>query len=147
MISEREYHAFRDRIDRYEAARREFDPKRFERDGGYTPAEIGAIEKLAGCAHPTNNETSAVELYEFATRPPQKLFAYWREKDGRIAEIVNWMGEPLARHIERQGDVYRSPFGDRRRNVRFVAAHNGLTYSGTCYLDNGSYGRFRLVKG
>lgn len=67
-----------DRIRRaYEAtdeARKVFDPKRYQRGGGYSPADMQKIADLAGVASPSNAERGALELYEFMHDPPTVKF-------------------------------------------------------------------------
>lgn len=93
-----------------------------------------------------NRATSAQEVADFKTDPPERYFAY--HSGGTLShvghDIVTWMGDNLA-HVTERFPVYRSNFGDRRQRFRAVGI-NGCTYSGTAYLDAGDYVRIRKVK-
>jgi hypothetical protein len=58
--------------------------------------------------------------------------------------VTNWTGRELGR-VVRAGFVYRSNMGDKRRNVT-VQGNNGVMYSGTAYMTNGTYVRLRATK-
>lgn len=140
-ISEGEAREFEARERAYEQAREKFDPKRFKRGGGYTPADVSAIEKAAGGKGLTNEERSQLEVHRFVTDPPDKYFAYF---DKALTQVRTWMGDKLG-DITSRGREYRSPMGDRRVNVT-VQGINGRTYTGTCFVSAGDYCRLRMVK-
>ena len=91
----------------------------------------------------TNEQRADVELFDWINNPPARYFAYMTNSKPEF--ITNWTGQNLARIIE-CGAVYRSNIGDRRQNFRCKGT-NGVTYSGTAYIDSGDYVRMRAVKG
>lgn len=127
-----------------EKARELFDPKRFKRGGGYTPAEQREIERIAGCKAPTNEERSALEVYDFVHSPPDKYFLY---VDDKTSKATTFMGDVLG-SVER-GHSYKSPsFGRSSTRVPIkVYGINGVTYAGTYYESAGNYARVKRVKG
>jgi hypothetical protein len=144
MISHDEYKRLKSSVDSYESARKGFDPKRFQRGGGYTLKDVETIVKAAGLTHsPTNEERSKIELYEFVHQPPQKYFAYYNND---LTKITNWMGETIG-EIVRKGQPYKAGFGGSRVVNVTIRAVNGLTYSGKCFLDAGTYCRMTALKG
>jgi hypothetical protein len=137
-----EYARLRARVDSYEAARKKFDPKRYQRGGGYDPADVKKIEQMAGAADVTNDERAQVELYEFVHKPPDRYFAYYNKG---LTEITGWTGLKLG-DIVWKGYPYKDNLGGQRVNIR-VRAINGLTYSGTCNMSSGTYCRLKAMKG
>jgi len=98
-------------------------------------------DKPADVPDVSNEERSALEVFEFVTNPPDKYFLYINEKN-RTA--TTWTGEKL-------GDVgfgceYRDNFGGKRVPIT-VYAINGRTYHGTYYKSSGDYARIRAKKG
>jgi hypothetical protein len=101
----------------------------------------------------TNEERSAVEVYEFVENPPERYFLYIKQEtcqtvlggDHNVSgRATTWTGEPL-------GDVgfgreFRSNWGDRRIDIN-VYAINGRTYNGTYYKSAGDYARVKMCKG
>lgn len=99
---------------------------------------------------PTNDERSALEVFEFCCDKPEKYFLYISEKHDsalsgptkpRIA--TTWMGEKL-------GDVqfgreWRDSFGGTRVSIT-IRAINGCAYYGTYYKSSGSYARVKRQK-
>lgn len=142
MISRDTYARLKSKIDSWEQARRAADPKKFMRGGAYSRAENDAISATAGVSEPTNEERGSIELYEFANSTPDKYFAYYSND---MRRITTWMGDTIGEVIS-HGNTFKSSFGDRRVNIR-MRAINGKTYSGTCFLDSGTYCRLKLVKG
>ncbi len=136
-ISATEAASIRSAIERDERARKEFDPRRFQRGGGYTPAEVAAIKKLAGGAAPSNEQRSALEVHDFVTNPPEHLFAYY---DDGMKHVKTWMGDILGTIVSRGQE--RRPFGGRVVSVH-VLGINGVRYVGTCNLSSGTYCRLR----
>lgn len=132
MLALEEYTELRAKYDTYEAARKALCGKR-----NYVTQEDAAQLPPS----PTNEERSAIEVYEFCADIPDKYFLYvCPEKN----TVTTWIGDTLG-HITQWGDTFRSNMGDRRRNIRFSAI-NGRTYAGTFYEDSGDYARVRLVK-
>lgn len=91
-------------------------------------------EVPADCPPLTNEQRSAVEVYDFVNDPPQKYFAYVSEK---TMTITTWMGNLLGK-ITRVGDTYRCLFGDTRRSIHVLGV-NGLRYYGVYYQSSGDY--------
>lgn len=165
MLTKEAYDALRARIDAYESARKQFDPKRYERGGGYSREDCTSIATLAGATDPTNEEKSAVEVYEFVQNPPDRYFAYvkgvkfeWRPNpsqcgarnipaltDWRGGIVTTWTGDKLG-DVVAVGDLHRGNMGDVRIPLR-VKGINGVTYSGIFYASTGDYCRLRRVKG
>lgn len=130
------YAQFKDirrRSDAYEEARRRFDPRRYERGGGYSPEDRQQIERMAGVRHPTNEEIGQVEVFEFIARPPEKYFACY---DDGLRHIQTWMSDVLGTIISKGSE--RRPMGGRVVSIR-ARAINGYTYVGTCNLSSGTY--------
>lgn len=107
------------------------------------------LEDVPADARLTNEERSALELYDFCTDPPARYFLYIRMDDDkgqgfyRQGIATTWMGDMLGRATF--GPSWRSNFGDHRRAVR-IRAVNGRTYVGTYYYDAGDYARVRAVR-
>lgn len=141
MISRERYLKLRDQINRYEAARKKYDPKRFQRGGGYTPKETAIISAMAGTRRTTNDETAQVEDYEWRMFPPSRYFAYY---DPGMTKITGFMGGTLGR-IVRKGPVTRA-FGGKRQNITVLGTNNVL-YAGVCNLTGGTYCRLKRIKG
>lgn len=127
----------------YEGAREAFDPKRYKRGGGYTPADVAEIERMAGCKSPTTEQRGELELYEFIVNPPDKYFLYVNERSGNATTFA---GNVLGRVVF--GRKYKST-GFGRGSTRVpVTVHgvNGVKYSGTYFESAGSYARVKRMK-
>ena len=97
-------------------------------------------DKPADVPDVTNEERSALEVFEFCTNPPEKYFLYInREKQS----ATTWTGDLLGQVSF--GREYRDNFGGRRVPVT-VRAINGLTYHGTYYKSSGDFARIRQSK-
>lgn len=142
MLTRQEYQTIRSRLDRYDAARRKFDPRRYDKGGGYSGDECRQIEQLAGGPDASNAEKSGLEVYEFANGAPDKYFVYVR-LDKRT--VGTWTGEKLGDIVD-YGAPYRSNVGDTRIHVT-VQAINGRRYSGTYFQSAGDYARLKVMKG
>lgn len=116
----------------------------------YKPEE----RESEGIPDVTNEERSAVEVYEFMTDPPTRYFLYISEDKARFRFVqsvavptdgraTTWTGEELGRVSF--GTPFRSGFGDLRIPVR-VYAINGKTYAGTYFKSAGSYARVKMCK-
>jgi len=144
MISKDIAEKIRADIQAYEAARKGFDPRRYEKGGGYTPAEIATIEKMAGLTHSTvdtrNAQRGDLEQYDFFHDAPERYFLYIDDATGRA---TTWNGLLLGR-VE-HGSSYKSPsFGHPSVRVPVkVYAINGWIYSGTYYASSGNYARVK----
>jgi hypothetical protein len=98
-------------------------------------------DKPADVPNVSNEERSALEVFEFVTNPPDKYFLYIREED-RTA--TTWTGDKLGNVLF--GREYRDNFGGRRVPIT-VRGINGKTYHGTYYKSSGNYARIRAKKG
>jgi hypothetical protein len=97
-------------------------------------------DKPASVPDVTNDERSALEVFDFCHNPPDKYFLYIREAD-RTA--TTWTGDKLGQvHFGRE---FRDNFGGRRVPVT-VRAINGLTYHGTYFKSSGNFARIRQSK-
>jgi hypothetical protein len=92
----------------------------------------------------SNDERSALEVYDFVTNPPDKYFLYVNQEK-RTA--TTWTGDLLGQITF--GREYRCPafggFSSRRIPVT-VRAINGRVYVGTYYKSSGDFARVRLSK-
>ena len=126
----------------YERAREVFDPKRFKRGGGYTPADVREIERIAGCKSPSNGDRSALEVYDFVHNPPDRYSLYI---DDKKAVATTFTGDVLG--SVSFGRSYQSPsFGVTNKRVP-VRVHgiNGVDYAGTYFASAGDYARVKRV--
>ena len=141
MIQASEAARIRRAHDAHARARKQFDPKRFKRGGGYTPAEMKEIDRIAGVPAPSNEQMSQLEVYEFVTKPPDKVFAYYNDD---MTRIQTWTGDVLGTIVWRGQET--RPMGGRVVRVR-VHAINGHHYAGTCNRSSGTYCVLRRTKG
>jgi hypothetical protein len=88
----------------------------------------------------SNEERSALEVFEFCQTPPAKYFLYIREKDHTA---TTWTGDVLGQVSF--GREWRDSFGGRRVPVT-IRAVNGLTYHGTYFKSSGDFARIRQSK-
>jgi hypothetical protein len=115
--------------------------------------------RAAGIKEPTNDETSALEVFEFVRDKPEKYFAYVREPNagtyGRSSfdraralyagtgALQTWTGENLG--TMQFGAAFRDNFGGIRVPVS-VKAINGSVYHGTYFFSAGDYCRLKKAK-
>src|SRR5215469_13279623 len=92
-------------------------------------------DKPAHIPYVTNEERSALEVFEFITNPPDKYFLYIDEKNGTA---TTWMGDMLGNVS--LGREYRDSFGGRRVPIT-VHGINCKKYHGTYYKSSGNYAR------
>jgi len=131
------YRSTRDRIDRYHSAMAKLYPN----TNGFTPDMIRRILDNAGLTEsPTNEERSAVEVYEFRAEPPDKYVVYIDEPK-RLA--TTWTGDKLG--SVSFGQPFRDNFGGKRIPIT-VNAINGRIYHGTYFKSSGDYARIKLSK-
>ena len=97
-------------------------------------------DKPAHVPDVTNEERSALEVFEFVTNPPDKYFLYISEKN-RTA--TTWTGDLLG-HVS-FGREYRDSFGGKRVPIT-VRVINGHTYHGTYFKSSGNYARIKKAK-
>lgn len=91
----------------------------------------------------TNDERSAIELYEWLAEKPDTYFLYIRsgyEGELRVDAATTWTGQPLGN--VRFGRAWRDNFGGTRVPVT-VYGHNGVHYVGTYFKSAGDYARVR----
>jgi len=99
-------------------------------------------EESARLNSPSNEELSALEVYDFKRDKPERYFAY---VDKEFRFLTTWTGERLAR-IYYQGCETRDNFGGKRRYFR-AEAINGLVYWGYHFSSSGDYARMYELKG
>lgn len=135
-ISKTKYEELRGKVNRFE---KWIDSIRDKRTGwaSYKPEDIPADVKPDNT---TNEEKSAVELYEFVHDPPERYFLYVKESE-RIA--TTWAGEKLGAVLF--GREWRDNFGGVRQSIDVIAV-NGQRYYGTYYKSAGDYARIRAYK-
>lgn len=97
-------------------------------------------DKPAHVPDVTNEERSALEVFEFVTNPPDKYFLYVNEE---THEATTWTGDKLGE--VRFGREFRDNFGGRRVPVT-IRAINALAYHGTYYKSSGNFARIRQSK-
>jgi len=108
------------------------------------------VEELpAGVPQVSNEERSALEVFEFLNDPPIKYFLYIKEGNPAqaaplVGQATTWTGDRLG--YGRFGRSSRSNMGDVRVPVT-ISAINGRTYVGTYFKSAGDYARIRLAKG
>ena len=141
MISRDTYLKLRAMTARYEAARKKFDPKRYERGGGYDAKDRTIISAMAGTRDTTNEEKAQIEDFEWRVFPPSRYFGYY---DKAMTKITGFMGNLLGR-IVYKGPVTRA-FSGKRQNVT-VRGTNNVMYSGICNLTGGTYCRLKRILG
>lgn len=129
MITEQQYSEYRQRYNAYEAWR--------NGRSGYHPEQVPENIRIS------NEERSAIEVYEFHTDPPIRYFAYVNV-ERKI--ITTWTGDQLGQ-IAYFGPRF-SLFGNKwnyARRIR-VVGDNGLIYHGTYYESAGDYCRLDISK-
>jgi hypothetical protein len=97
-------------------------------------------DKPAQVPDVTNDERSALEVFDFVTNPPDKYFLYVNETN-RTA--TTWTGDVLGQVSF--GREYRDSFGGRRVPIT-VRAINGRKYHGTYFKSAGNYARIKMAK-
>jgi hypothetical protein len=101
-------------------------------------------DKPANVPDVTNDERSALEVFEFVANPPDKYFLYINEEK---KTATTWTGETLGTVLF--GRTYKTPaFGGwpSTRVPVTVKAINGRTYHGTYYKSSGNYARVKVSK-
>jgi hypothetical protein len=88
----------------------------------------------------SNDEVSALEVWNFYTEIPTKYFLYI---DERRNAAITWTGERLG--VVDFGREWRDNFGGTRVSIN-VHAINGCLYHGTYYKSSGNYARIKLAK-
>jgi len=132
MLTESQYHDYRARYDAYESWR-----------NGKTRVNPGEVPENARIS---NEERSAIEIYEFHQDKPDSYFAYVQRSTDPLSlscKITTWMGDLLG--TGSLGNAYRSNFGDQRRSIR-IKGVNGVIYYGTFYESSGDYCHLRATK-
>ncbi|MDX3966145.1 MAG: hypothetical protein QHD01_06035 [Bradyrhizobium sp.] len=101
----------------------------------YQPSEVPAHLKPV-----TNEERSALEIFEFLRDKPERYFLYISRDKGLA---TTWTGDELGRVTF--GCTYRDNFGGERVAIT-VHAISGDTYHGTYYKSSGDYARVKKAK-
>jgi hypothetical protein len=133
MLTEEEHAEIRQRINGH----REWLDSIRDQNGW---ASYAPEDKPTDVPDATNEERSAVELYEFMTDPPARYALYINEK---TRKATTWTGDIL-------GDAYfgtewRDNFGGLRVSIDVVGI-NGIHYYGTYYKSAGNYARITARK-
>lgn len=150
MLTAAEYEQTREALDAFESWR--------GNRSSYHPDEIPPDVPRV-----TNEQRSAVELYEFNRDKPESYFAYVRYPNretplvftaarrdngpapGSTVELTTWTGELMARG--RVLSRWRDNFGSIRVAIRVECVDgSGVEYSGTAFYSAGDYARIRRVK-
>ena len=106
-------------------------------------------EQQAAYPRPSNEECSALEVYEFNRDKPARYFAYVKldreslPKAVQSCTITTWTGDVLGRGSV--GPRTYDNFGGYRRHLSFYGT-NGVYYHGWHYESSGDYCRFRAHK-
>lgn len=136
-ITNAEYHALESKIYIYEQER-----KRLCGDKPVT--EFTELMARMLPPRPTNEESSAVEVFQFKHLPPWKYFLYINEK---LQLATTWIGDKLG--DVQFGRLYCSPgfggIGSKRQAIR-IKAINGKNYYGVYYKSSGDYARVKMCK-
>lgn len=135
QISEAEYNQLKQKAETYQRARTELCGNK----NSVTELEQRMLPPAC-----TNEELSAIEVYEFKRDVPERYFLYIDEEK-KVA--TTWPGHLLG--TVTFGRQYKAPafggFGNLRVPVR-IHSINGREYHGTYYKDSGSYARVKLCK-
>lgn len=115
----------------------------FSHEGkAYVPNGLAPADRL------TNDETSALEVFEFCHNPPQRYFAYVSHQiqGSGYGTVTTWVGETLGTitYYGRAFHLFGNPH-NKARHIR-VKAINGKIYTGVYYQSAGDYCRLSLVK-
>jgi len=144
MVDKQEYHGLKKLLDAYEQARQVYDPKRYERGGGYDQDECNKFKRSAGI--PVNTTTdkmnqwrAKVEYYEFVDKPPVRYFSYINETHHTMG---CWTGGIVLGSVS-FGRAWKDNFGGTRVPIT-VQGINGCTYYGTYYKSAGDYCRIKM---
>jgi hypothetical protein len=97
-------------------------------------------DKPANVPDVSNDERSALEVFEFCSNPPDKYFLYINETQ-RTA--TTWTGDLLG-HVT-FGREFRDSFGGKRQPV-WIRAINGKQYQGTYFKSSGNYARVKVAR-
>jgi hypothetical protein len=97
-------------------------------------------DKPAHVPDVTNEERSALEVFEFCTNPPDKYLLYINHEK---QAATTWTGELLG-HVT-FGCEYRDNFGGRRVPV-WIRGINGKQYHGIYFKSSGDFARIRQSK-
>ena len=134
MLTEQEYKILKARIDHFNEWVNSIRSK-----NGWASYRKEDIPDHIKPSDVTNEQRSAVEVYEFVKTPPQRYLVYVKLAENRV---TTWMGEELGTITEYTA-LYRSSFGDTRRNI-WIDGINGKKYFGTYYESAGDYARIKI---
>lgn len=136
MITAQQHQELRARNDRHTEW-----AKQFIKPSGWTVIDKDEQKTCPPDAVITNDERSAIEVFEFVTNPPESCALYIDEAK---AIATTWTGDKLG--TVTFGHAFTDNFGGRRVPVS-IRAINGRNYSGTYYKSAGDYARVRMLKG
>lgn len=123
MLTAEQYQEYRARYDAYHTWRG-------------NRSSISAAERESAPQGTTNEETSAIEVYEFMQDKPTRYTAYLKENESSFTRgsFTTWTGETLGSlHIWKRT---RDGFGNKVWYVSAVGI-NGVKYHGRHYPDSG----------
>ena len=143
LISAEDAQGIRERLDRFEQWRGDRT--------SYHPDEVPEDVPTV-----SNDERSALEVFNTLTDPPAQLFAYVQRINNaqspsageteRGCILKTWTGDTLGRIID-AGRPWRSNFGDERQAITVrLADEAGTLYHGTFYSSAGDYARLGKAK-
>lgn len=141
MLTATEYETTRQALDAFESwrgDRRSYHPDEI-------PPDVPRV---------TNEQRSAVELYEFNRDKPERYFVYVRYPSiergkrphyGARVELTTWTGELLA--SGNCGAAFRDNFGGWRVPLSATCVDgSGVVYNGTAFYSAGDYARIKRAK-
>lgn len=116
------------------------DSIRDKRSGwaSYRPEDVPEDARMS------NDERSALEVYDWLMAPPERYFLYITEDKatGRLS-ATTWTGDVLG--AVTRGCAYRDNFGGTRVPIT-VRGINGTLYHGTYFKSAGDYARIKRAK-
>lgn len=147
MLTDQEYTTLKEKYDTYHQKAKELG---CVKKSGWMVIDA-AEQKILEPWHVTNEEISAMEVYQFCKDIPDKYFCYvsYAPKNYTPLYLMNmkittWTGEILGKG-QFTSRLFTSNFGDKRITFS-VKGINGQWYCGTFYYSAGDYGRMRLAK-
>lgn len=100
-------------------------------------------EQVAHLNPPSNEELSAVEVFDFVHDKPAKYFVYVNPEKG---VVTTWTGDVLGQCTLGRPYVCPAFNGASTRQSIHVLGINGVRYSGTFYRSSGDFARIKAVK-
>lgn len=102
------------------------------------------VEVVPADCRVTNDERSALEVYDFVNNPPEKYFGYVKMRtDSRFCKMTTFTGDFLGTVI--MGREFKDNFGGTRVSID-VYGINGVKYYGFYAKSSGDYCRIKAYK-